>query len=353
MAVQREYTGTAPADRRSLDVPRATLQSLQHRVAIGGLCALALGLAAAPAHAQSTPFVAWEAPAECPDGEAFRRAVFRHLGAEPALPLHVEVRIERRGRRFHLAMHTTSAEGTGDRSLTGRDCAVLVETAALTLALAIEPRKEGAENPPPRELEAPPVPNARAPRLVTFGPQVGREEGLEIAARGFLSADLGSFPGLAPGAGAALSTELGRLRIEARGAYWFERAARLDADPDDGAHLATLAAGLRGCWQVAGRVIHAALCAGGELSRTTARGFGGFDSRSVTSTWIALGGGPSVGLKLLNRFTFRVDLEVIARPRSRPVFAFDNVDPAGEPFVVHRGAWVGGRASAGLEVTFR
>jgi len=307
------------------------------------------GDARAPRAGDGRPFIAWDAPRGCPDEEAFDAMLMARLGgARAAEPLHIEVRVERAGRRYRLTIRTTSRAGSGERTLEGRDCTVLAETAALALALAIAP--EGAtgdsERPPEAAIDGERLP---APAVTTASP-APRERGVDLAARALVAGDVGSMPGAGPGVGLALGARLGRWRVEAYAAYWFEQAAHVAGAAADGADLSTMVGGLRGCYDLRRRAVSPGLCLFAELSRTRARGFGGFSNLANDWVWPSVGGGPSIAVALLNHWRFRADVELVGRPLERPRFQFDVT--GGTPDTVHTPAWVAGRASAGLEVTF-
>ncbi len=316
---------------------------------IGPAAAQPGGDARAPRAGDGRPFIAWDAPEECPDEAAFDAMLTAKLGgARAAEPLHIEVRVEQTGRRYTLTIHTTSRAGSGERTLQGRDCAVLAETAALALALAIAPEGStgDSERPPEAVIDSERLP----PPTVTTAAPAPRERGVDLALRALVAGDVGSMPGAGPGVGLALGARLSRWRIEAYAAYWFEQAAHVDGAPDDGAELFTMVGGLRGCYDLPGRRVSLGGCLFGELSRTRARGFGGFSNMANDWVWPSVGGGPSLAVPLANHWRFRADVELVGRPLERPQFEFDVT--GGTPDIVHTPAWVAGRASAGLEVTF-
>lgn len=326
-------------------------------IAVALALALPTGLAAAqpggadraPRAGDGRPFIAWDAPDGCPDEAAFDAMLAAKLGgARAAEPLHIEVRVERTGRRYTLTIRTTSREGSGERTLQGRDCAVLAETAALALSLAIAP--EGAtgdsERPPEPAIDSEKLPG---PEVTAAAPRP-RERGVDLALRALVAGDVGSMPGAGPGVGLALGVRLARWRVEAYAAYWFEQTAYVDGSTADGADLSTMVGGLRGCYDLLRRRLSLGACLFGELSRTRARGFGGFSNMANDWVWPSVGGGPSIAVALANHWRFRADVELVGRPLERPQFQFDVI--GGTPDTVHTPAWVAGRASAGLEVTF-
>ena len=123
--------------------------------------ALALGaaLAIAPPAAPSSPqpqpasFV-WEAPEECPQGEDVRADVEGHLGGSlDELPLEswsVDGRVEAdREGGYRLTLTITTPDGTHERPLHDpNSCEVVSDSAALLIALALDP-EAGLDEPPP------------------------------------------------------------------------------------------------------------------------------------------------------------------------------------------------------------
>ncbi len=323
--------------------------------------ALAFALPTAPAAAQpgdrpatvragdGRPFIAWNAPPDCPDEAAFDAMLTAKLGgARAAQPLHIEVRVERAGHGYRLTIRTTARAGSGERTLEGSDCAVLAETAALALSLAIAPEgaTDDAERPPDAAIDGERLP----PVTVATAAPTRHERGVDLAARALIAGDVGSMPGAGPGVGLALGARLGRWRVEAYAAYWFEQAAHVNGAADDGADLSTMVGGLRGCYDLVRRRASLGACLFAELSRTRARGFGGFSNMANDWVWPSVGGGPSLAVPLANHWQIRADIELVGRPLERPRFEFDVT--GGTPDTVHTPAWVAGRASAGLEVTF-
>jgi hypothetical protein len=245
-----------------------------------------------------------------------------------------------------LTLHTTRGADAGQRTLTGGDCAVLAETAALTLALAIAPdaviEPAAATTPPADDDER--LPAATATTIMAPGGERGLDLGVRVAALG----DVGSFPDASPGMGAAVSAELGRWRAEAYVGYWFEQRATNPANMDEAVDLATAVGGLRGCRRLHRGALDLELCGAVELSRTRGRGADTIDGFAATWLWASVGGGLSAARKISKHLQFRLDMGAMGRPRTRPRFTFTNSDE-----VLFRPAWVSGQASAGLELRFQ
>lgn len=310
------------------------------------LCGLVASGGGRTAAAQPRTFIAWDAPAECPDQLAFAAMVQTHLGeTAPATQIHVEVTVQRLGRRLELTLRTTRGADTGVRTLTGTDCTILAETAALTLALAISPDAE--VEPPAPPAVSPGTDDERLPAEAPIVMRPGGERGLDLAVRMAALGDVGSFPDAAPGVGGAVAAQLGRWRAEAYVGYWFEQRAVNPTDMTEAVDLTTAVGGVRGCGRVHRGALDLELCAAAELSRTRGRGADTIDGFAASWVWGSVGGGMSAARRVSKHLQFRLDIGAMGRPHTRPKFTFTNSDA-----VLFRPAWVSGQAAAGLEVRF-
>ncbi len=118
-----------------------------------------LGLAMQPAPAPpAEPFALhWDAPSQCPGEDEVRAAIERHLAATLEPPrgdgLRVDAVAQAGPEGWSVALVVESGEGRSERTIGGgRDCAEAVETAALVVAIAIDPdvalRDPGVVPPP-------------------------------------------------------------------------------------------------------------------------------------------------------------------------------------------------------------
>jgi len=298
-------------------------------------------------------FVVWEAPAGCPDHDGFVAMVGDALhGEAPSAPMHVEVVVEPAGRELALTLRTRSGDADGERVLRGRDCRVLAETAALTLALAIAPDAVRAAGPPPPGRDSEDPPGARPtgrPVATTVRAEQGREWGIPLAVRVGAAGELGGLPGLSAGVAAAIGTRIGRRwRIEATGAYWFEKSAVATDDPAATADVNALGAGLRVCFDwLERRSVQAGPCVGGDLVRTRGTGTSGLSPTSGTWLRPLVTAGPSLAWAVSDQLEFRVDIDLVLRPWLRPF------TDAGGTIVIYEARRWGSRAGLALEAHFR
>lgn len=114
---------------------------------IGFSLALAMQTVAEPSLGPSaTPFeLHWSAPAECPSAGDVRAAIERHLAAPLVSPRGDGLRVDGSARsstdgRWEVTLVVESAEGRSERKIgDATDCAAATETAALVIAIAIDP----------------------------------------------------------------------------------------------------------------------------------------------------------------------------------------------------------------------
>jgi hypothetical protein len=130
--------------------------------------ALVLALVAAQARASNAEGLValeWVAPAECPDAEEVEREVRRlrpdRIGSGgPYLRAHGEVHQVKSG-SWRIEIHTTSAQGTGFRTVTAESCSALADATALIIALAMPAAEDaGASAPISSTSASPPAPVA-------------------------------------------------------------------------------------------------------------------------------------------------------------------------------------------------
>jgi hypothetical protein len=113
--------------------------------------ALSLGLAMQPAGPPDAAVpkdafaLRWDAPPECPREADVRAAIERHLAATLESPRGDGLRVDavarvREDGRWRVELVVEGGEGRSERVIGGtRDCAEAVETAALVVAIAIDP----------------------------------------------------------------------------------------------------------------------------------------------------------------------------------------------------------------------
>lgn len=132
----------------------------------GALAAFALwagspGVAAADTAPVHVPYTA---PAGCPDASAFDAELAKRIAARPGGraaseddPRRFSVRIERRNGAFEGQLTVAHQGAVGTRQVRGADCAAVVRSLAVFVALALAERPESApDEAAPREDETPP-----------------------------------------------------------------------------------------------------------------------------------------------------------------------------------------------------
>ena len=127
--------------------------------------------------------------------------------------------------------------------------------------------------------------------------------------------------------------------------YWPHRTATLAARPTTGGELRLVAGDARACYAFPIQRLELGPCAGLELGRMSADGFGVRHPGSGSALWIAPLIGATAALSLLPRLALRLDLAALA-PVERPPFVLESV---GDVFGASR---VVGRASLGVEGRF-
>lgn len=321
--------------------------------------------------------LAWSAPADCPSRDTVVAEVRRLLGGKIDNPRNVSARAaisHRESYHLHLTLMVEGSERA--RDVEAPTCAALGDTAALIVALAIDPNAGAGEEdspagplpaleegrgpapipaspiPPPPSIKesipAPPPPFSLplAPSPSRPAPQPPQRT---LQAHAELAATQGAFghPSLAGRAGAAFV----RLpfRIELSGLFEWVGQIEAPQAAGKGGSFWMAAGALGGCYEralsAAGpRGGSAAACAGLEAGAISAAGFGILAPAEKTSPWIApfiaaIGRWP-----FHPRLALRLDLSLFA-PVIRGDFRIQGVG------LVHRTGVLGGRGGAGLELT--
>jgi hypothetical protein len=322
--------------------------------------------------------LAWSAPADCPSRDTVVAEVRRLLGGKIDNPDNVSARAEiTRRESYHL--HLTLSVGGSERArdVEAPTCAALGDTAALIVALAIDPNAGddlvdsqhskplpsleesrgpaplptfSIPPPPPPESVVPPPPPPFSMPLTPSPPTPAKKSVPgRVQAHAGLASEQGAFgqPSVSGRAGAAFVRL--PLRIELSGIFeWVGRIAAPQADGKGGSFW-LVAAALAGCYERAPSgdsegASTAAGCAGLEAGSVSASGFGILAPVERASPWVA----PFVGA--IGRWAFhprvalRLDLSVFI-PVVRADFRIDGVG------LVHRTGVLGARGGAGLELT--
>jgi hypothetical protein len=306
--------------------------------------------------------LSWSGPAECRESEQLLFQVERALGAPLADTghVHLQVHIARVVPDARALLRIASAEPTApdaslkERLLVAPDCATLVDTLAVAIALAVEaavPAPEPAwTSPPPVTSHTVAATSLPLVSDVAPGPPPKPEPtGLQPGVTALLVADSGSLPG--PALGAALGARLAGAswHLELLGTLWFEQHAELRPSrlPGAGADVNLATAGVLACVDplaAGARVLGVSLCAGWEMGRLSGMGSGVNRPREARALWLA----PSLQLALAYRIpATRLSLNALAGgalPLDRDEFVLEGLG------TVHQPASLAVRGAIGLSI---
>lgn len=319
---------------------------------------LALLLEACPAGAAT---LEWSGPQACALrselSEEVERLIERPLAEVGALRFSVQVT----GSPGRLRLQLETHEAAGDRAvrtLAGSTCSELTQAAAIAIALAIRQSEASASDRPAEAASAEALP-LRDPDEVGKAAQqdqsgdhgVAQQRsrshgtrrpawGASLALAGLL--DSGSLPGVGPGAELEASLKYGSLRLLGAGALLASREVRR-SDGSGGEFQLGFAALLL-CAERLVRTPFVLLgCAGAELGRISARGFGVTDPEQGSSAWRALRF--ELGAAWLTTDSLRLFLRVGAGvPLTRAQFVMGDTER------LHRPNTLATRALAGVEL---
>jgi hypothetical protein len=329
----------------------------------------------------------WSAADGCPSEGELLAEVGKLLGdrangeaSKEPIPVKAAVSREASG-SFVVRLETPGEGGTQARELRGATCKSVADAAALILALMIDPDaamapdkeapSESEKSPadteptsPPRPASAPPLNGPRSSSGATTNTNTTTPEPkratpteadpaqpIELRLSGWVGADIGSLPGLAPGYGALGSIAFGAPRLSIGVAFWPDKAGTLAALPSAGSDVGLLAGEIGLCGALASRPIEIAPCGAVEIGQLFAEGFGVSDPRKGASVWVALKGGGALVWrpfeeklrKPLEHIGIAARIELVV-PLVRPRFIIEGIGP------VHRPAAVAGRGSLGIEI---
>lgn len=325
------------------------------------LSMLAFATALAPSPATE---IAWDAPAECPDATHVRRTI-EHYAARgldetgAVLPsASGEIAAEPGGYRLRLHMEVGDGSAT-DRVLDDPSCAVLAETAALMIAVTIDPTAVTRPPPPPVEPTPPPQeveppkkvePAVAAPEVVTptrrscdVGPSRLKSGDLRPcgAIEAYAGAQLGILPQtIGAGVGGTIAITWARVRLELGGSHWFRRTARTD---DARGELSLSAGSASVCARLGRHRFELPLCGGAEVGAIHGRGLGISEPRTERVLWAAAVLGPRAMWVVHPRLALLFGADLVI-PLARYRFEIAGIG------VIHRVDPVGGRFRLGLGV---
>ena len=328
-------------------------------VAVGWLVGSWCGLAGASD-------LSWSGPPECRESEQLFFQVQRAIGAPLADTgsLHLQVHIEsvapdaRALLRIASGAAGSAGAGLKERLLVAPDCATLVDTLAVAIALAVEAAAPPAVSAPaaaappaPGPIVTPAVAVSAAPLAGDASPAEAHEERAPLlpSAVALLVTDAGSLPH--PAFGTTLGVQLGgaRWQLELLGTFWFEQHTELRASAvaGAGADVGLSTGALLGCtnpFASDARALSVSLCAGWEMGRLSGSGTGVNRPRIASALWLA----PSLPAALAHQFPgTRLSLNAragAALPLDRNEFVLEGLG------TVHQPASLVARVSLGVAV---
>lgn len=312
--------------------------------------------AATPDEAPQAPpelTLTWRAPAECPNAGDVEAQFARLLGGvhRPPTTKHLDATatVQRTpGDTWTIRLATMLDGVPGQRTLEGDSCWTVASAAALILALTIDPNA-AAEAPPPAVAPVASEPSSSPPsaalattRVLPAVPAAAPR----VFARTFAGLTVALLPQAALTLGVAAGLHLARWRAELSALGTEQRQQTTVDRPGAGGDFRLLAAAARACWDVrsSGRVVPR-LCAGGEMERIAARGFGVASPGSGSATIGAAVVDGVIAWRIARHFELALDLSLAGRPY-HPTFRLGNV---GDVFAVPRLSWAMA-LSAGIDL---
>jgi hypothetical protein len=287
------------------------------------VCSIAIGqLALSHAQAAAPLELEWTAPAGCPDRERVLQAVSERLGerADQGEPLSASGEIEVTPAGFALQLR---AQG-GERLLSAGSCEELAESAAVILALLIDPQVA----PPPTAASEP-------------GPPIWGLVRVELVG------DLGLLPGPSLGPGLAVAIGIAGSSLELSGAYLPTQDPSSPSGAEDVGDLRAFTGRVSMC-QVLVPALGLGPCASLEYARLTGGGSATLmDSKTVSAGLWSLLLAARLSLPLGGSFALMLELAV-GLPFSVAAFTLDPSDSV----VAHETSEVLGRLRSGLEFRF-
>ncbi|MFO0632279.1 MAG: hypothetical protein U0168_05440 [Nannocystaceae bacterium] len=308
-----------------------------------GLLAASLARALAPpglaGDAATTPAPAlaldleWNAPPQCPAGDAVQRSIAallaRRVDLDPTGSLHVRADVQASADGFAVELALDDDTHAEQRSLQAPRCDALADAVALVVATSVDPRQVAAtlsqvrdqprpaasiparrgdavlDEPPPSEPAPSPTPlrpRARLPVHAELGVAGGLAAGLLPKPAGWLQGDL--------------LLVLGRAGIGVHAGHAFARTG--EGDPS--ARVRSTQFGLRGCWVPRRGAVAVPLCGVGELGAMAASGRGAMVAAThQSSIYLGVGLGARVQWSPHPRIALFAGLDALIAAR-RPRF---------------------------------
>lgn len=307
--------------------------------------------------------LAWEAPEGCPDRANVEQRIQKLLsGASEKSHVTAEGIVTATKSGYRLALTTTRDGTRGERILDDKSCAALAESAALIVAMAVDPAialtmDEPAAAPPapttsasepeppaPPPVAAPTPPRADTPSMVPVTPPPSQRPRprVLVAAGGDVLGYV--FPRATLGVSLSVGAIVGPLRFDVGGHYAPSSEHDLAAPAGASGSFELLLARARAAWLWSIGAWELGPMAAFEAGRARARGNGLSTSLEARTPWFA-GSFGALASHRFGRFAVTGEVSLIA-PLTRPAFI---VEGAG---TVHTPAAVAIRAGLSVEVRF-
>jgi hypothetical protein len=323
-----------------------------------------------PAAALASLELSWDSPAQCPSRESLLESLSLALGdSRSAEKVQARARIRRDSSgSFVLSLGIRSGKLDNVRTVRDPSCSVVAEAAVVMLVLAIDPARAltsspvaSSEEQPPEGYDVTPAdptppaapaekPSGPLPRFEGTPAPMLREEPERSLALGISvgpAADFGTFGRPTMGALAGVQVSfVEKFRVDAGFVAWMPVQLTLE-DAPYGVRISAMGAAARGCFLPISRgTAEIGACAGLDLMRARASGFGTREWRSDEATWYAAGAG-LIGRKRLSRRIHLVGNVYGTVPLDGPQYGVQIGDDARR---IHRVSF-GIRAALSVEVT--
>jgi hypothetical protein len=286
----------------------------------------------------------WDAPPECPHGDAIKSDVLRLAGgsAVDSRRIRVWVVVRRNAAAdWTLALATELDGDTGERVLSGQSCRSVSDAATLTLALVLNPEIARAPAAPSRNeagalQPVQPVQLLQPVQSLIDAWLMGTGAGLQT----------GLLEDISPAFALALGVARGPVSVRLMPSYTPEQRVWVVGRPDVGARVRAGTAALLVCWALAhGRGILAP-CLGYDITMLHGRGIGVLQPREQTVYWSSAEIGIMAGIHVNRSMCFQLSgLGLLSL--NRPGLYLDDVG------IVTRPAYFGIRAFVSIELAFR
>jgi hypothetical protein len=298
-----------------------------------------------PAHAQGAPSVAplelsYEAPEPCPPASALTSAVTRLVGSNEtgSRSLKAKITVERDTRgEFTLALVTQLAGITGERVLHARSCDSVVDAAAVTLALILNPDIDTSSKPEPTNPSAPPATKQTPPTPAT--PPIAQAplhntepkgDPVHLLGASAVGLHFGVMPNPGPDLTLGIGVGYGRWSMLALGSYALPQTVHVAGSTSAGAHLWHGTFTGLGCWSTSAVAPRVGACLGAAYTRVQGRGVNVTYIKDGSTAWVSPAASVFADFRLSARTALRFS-GLVMHPLNRPDAHLDNLGTVQRP----------------------